>query len=501
MARCVENGQDLHPTAYSEIVSFISRKRLDPSSYGHLLVSGITGVGKTTLLKTILAGLDSPHQYYSCSALFEAGTGRTEQKLSRLLTLETSSGFGVVILDDLDVVARRPHRRAGNDMEYRVLSVLTRLLDTAHNVVVIGVTCQPDIIDAQLRRSGRFMDHVQVSISTLGQRRAFLDSTLASELLSKEQVEQVASKTHGFTLADLEHVKTEAFRLAFHRSNDSPDLHFSDFIEAIRNTRPTIMVDLPLLASSSTANRQVQLVGLEGIKQEIMDLIHFPLIHGSRIEQMRLCPPRGVMLYGPSGSGKTTLALECARDSGLPVIHIQAASVRSKYVGQSEKNLAGLFKRARECAPSLLFLDQMDQLFSSRGQGGSNNSQDRLIACLLTELDGIGSQRADGVFLVAATNRLQAVDPAVLRPGRIGVHIRMPEFDASLRRAFIKDRAARMPLQMSAEQVQVLISKTNDYTGAMMEGLFREAALKTLRDDFDAVSMTFDSLLTCIINP
>ena len=143
----------------------------------------------------------------------------------------------------------------------------------------------------------------------------------------------------------------------------------------------------------------------------------------------------------------------------------------------------------------------MDQLFSSRGQGGSNNSQDRLIACLLTELDGIGSQRADGVFLVAATNRLQAVDPAVLRPGRIGVHIRMPEFDASLRRAFIKDRAARMPLQMSAEQVQVLISKTNDYTGAMMEGLFREAALKTLRDDFDAVSMTFDSLLTCIINP
>lgn len=495
----MDDLQRIHSTSLPHLISFISTKRDDPQRHGHLLVSGISGVGKTTLLRAVLRELDIPHDYCSCSTLFDAGTGVTEQRMVQLFARHDAQGFRAVIFDDLDVLTMRPPKVAGNDMEHRVLAVFKKLLDTTPTLLVIGITARPEVIDVELRRSGRFSQHVQVTIATASQRKAFLSSTLAPHLLSATQIDALAAKTHGFIIADLEHVKTEAFRLARCRGGDQVHLEFSDFEEAVRNTRPTIAVGLPLLASTSPDRRQALLVGMADIKSEIMRLIRLPLTHGTRLEQLRLRPPRGVLLYGPSGSGKTSIALECAHEAALTVIHVQSASVRSKYVGQSEKNLALLFKRARECAPSILFLDQMDQLFASRDARGPNTSQDRLIACLLTELDGITSQRGDGVFLLAATNRLQAIDPAVLRPGRLGLHLKMPDFDSTLRSAFVRERVSHTPLEISPAQEALLVDKTEGYTAAMMEGLFREAALKTLRENLDAESMSFDTLLSCCV--
>lgn len=219
-----------------------------------------------------------------------------------------------------------------------------------------------------------------------------------------------------------------------------------------------------------------------------------------------MSPIRGVLLYGPSGSGKTCLALHCAQLSGLTTIHIQATSIRSKYVGQSEKNLAMYFERARECAPCILLIDQIDALFTFRSNNedstnvSSQGGSERLITCLLTELDGLNSKSGgDGIFILATTNRLKVIDPAILRPGRIGIHLPMQEFTFELRKEFILQTMQKMPLQIDNDQLCELSEKTNGMSAADLDALFREAALSRLRSLPDADNVPFEIIIEQLI--
>ena len=450
----------------------------------------MTGVGKTVLVRQVVEGLGK-YTYCSCVQLFNAETGGTERRLLELFERAT----GVVVLDDVDAIACKPAGASGGqgthppigllmiaDVEHRVLSVLKYALDTFEGSV-IGVTSRPEAIDPEITRSGRLSDETHVSISTLHQRRAVLDSILPYGVLSEEDRLQIAKRTDGYNFADLERLYAVAFEQALRSDPVNVLVTYDDFGAALKQCRASIISDLPTLGIHSDVG---PLVGVDALRDEVLRLICYPLDHSEKLRMLRLSPPRGVLLHGPSGSGKTALALDCALRSGLGVIHVQATQVRSKYVGESEKNLAKLFRRARECAPCILLIDQLDGLFTTRGEA-SQNAQDRLIVCLLTEMDGLLTRReGDGVFILATTSHPELIDKAVLRPGRIGTHLAMPSVDADLRRAFLQMKLGTVPLTLTDDQVARLSVLTDGISAAELDNLFREAALTTLRNDIAA---------------
>jgi transitional endoplasmic reticulum ATPase len=376
------------------------------------------------------------------------------------------------------------------------------------HIIVIGATNRPDAIDEALRRPGRFDREVEIGIPGREGRSEIIQiHTRGMPLAEDFELEKVAAITHGYTGADLEALSRESAMKALrrylpqidleekripHEVLDKMEVNQQDIRDAFREITPTAMREVYV----ESPNIHWDAVGgLEDVKKSLKEAVEWPLKTPERFTRVGITPPKGILLHGPPGCGKTLLARVVATESEANFISVRGPEIFSKWVGESEKAIREIFRKARMAAPSIIFFDEFDALVPMRGMGGDSRVTERVISQLLTEIDGLVS--LENVVVIAATNRPDMIDPAVLRPGRFDRRVYVPPPDFEARRKILGIKTEEMPLDDSVSLDD--ISKSMDgYSGADIDSLVREAGLNALRRNPEAdsvITQDFDSAM------
>jgi transitional endoplasmic reticulum ATPase len=413
--------------------------------------------------------------------------GESEQRLREVFEAARESAPAIVFFDEIDSLA--PARDDGGDAENRVVGQLLSLmdgLDARGDVVVVGATNRVDHLDPALRRGGRFDREIEVGVPNEAGRREILDvHTRRMPLADDVDVDRLAARTHGFVGADLESLATEAAMTALRRARRTEgaaladlEVTAADFEAAMGSVEPSAMREY--VAEAPTEDEGFDAVGgLEAPKATLERAVTWPLTYGPLFEAAGASPPTGVLLYGPPGTGKTLLARAVAAESGVNFIHVAGPELLDRYVGESEKAVRELFERARQTAPVIVFLDEIDAVAGARGRGGDTDVTERVVSQLLTELDRVADYPS--LVVLAATNRRDALDPALVRPGRLESHVEVPAPDEAARRAVFAVHTRGKPL---ADDVDLddLAARTDGYSGADVAAVCREAAMLAVQD-------------------
>jgi len=359
-------------------------------------------------------------------------------------------------------------------------------------VIVIAATNRPDDIDPALRRPGRFDREIAFPVPDKRARREILQVHTRNMPLEEDvNLDELAEVTHGFTGADLAALCREAAMRALRRYLPKINIESeriptevlkemkvtrADFFEALKDIQPSalreVYIEVPEVHWDDIG-------GLEEVKQQLREAVEWPLKHPEYFKEMGIDPPKGILLYGPPGTGKTLLAKAVATESEANFIGVKGPEVLSKWVGESERAIREIFRKARQAAPCVIFFDEIDSIAPRRGQRFDSGVTDRIVNQLLTEMDGL--EKLEGVVVVAATNRPDILDPALLRPGRFDRLIYVPPPDERARLEILKVHTRRMPL---AEDVDLadIAKRTEGYTGADLAAVCKEAALAALRE-------------------
>jgi transitional endoplasmic reticulum ATPase len=388
-------------------------------------------------------------------------------------------------------------------------------LQARGQVIVIAATNRPDAIDQALRRPGRFDREIEIGIPDRDGRKEVLQVHTRGMPIPRDkdghwkEIDHFAEITHGFVGADLAALARESAMSALRRYLPEIDLDEpippkllqemkvtnDDFKEALKDVEPSalreVMVEIPSVKWDEVG-------GLEDVKQRLKETVEWPLTNPDGFERLGIKPPRGMILYGPPGTGKTLIAKAIATESAANFIAIKGPEVMSKWVGESEKKLREVFRKAKQVSPCIVFLDELDALAPTRGTGGDNNVSDRLVDQLLTSMDGL--ENLEGVITIGATNRPEIIDPALLRPGRFDRMILVSEPDEDARKKILEIHTKSMPLKNV--KLGYLAKKMVGYTGADIEGVVREAAILALRKDHKAKEVTmkhFEEALELVV--
>jgi len=442
--------------------------------------------------------------------------GASEAHLRKLFEEAKSHAPAIIFIDEIDAIAPKREEMSGDrQVERRVVAQLLALMDgleSRGNVIVIAATNIPNTLDPALRRPGRFDREISIGVPDKDGRREILDvhtrgMPLAGRLApavsppcgpeagqsgQAVDLDRLAAITHGFVGADLEALGREAAMSALRRL--MPDIDFAqasipydklmalevtmdDFMDALSEVEPSaireVFTEVPDVGWADVG-------GLEEVKQLLVEAVEWPLRHGPLFKHAGIRPPKGILLHGPPGTGKTLLAKALARESEANFISVKGPQLLSMWVGESERGVREVFRKGRQAAPCILFFDELDALAPQRGGGGAGGQvTERVVSQLLTELDGI--EELKGVLVLAATNRLDRLDPALLRPGRFDLLVELPMPDRQARRAILEVHTGGMPL---AEDVKLesLAAETEGLTGADLEALCREAAMLAIRE-------------------
>jgi transitional endoplasmic reticulum ATPase len=458
-----------------------------------VLLYGPPGTGKTLIARAVAA--ESSAHFYSISGpeIIDKFYGESEAQLRRIFTDAQRSAPSVVFLDELDAIAPKRDEVWG-EVEKRVVGQLLTLLDGLRargQVVVVGATNRPDALDPALRRPGRFDREIGLRAPDARGRLAILgihsrDMPLAGDM----DLAELARITPGFVGADLSALCRESAMAALRRtfpraaltSGSIPTEQLlaltvttSDFLDALRGIEPSAAREVAVETGGTTWN---DIGGLEDVKRTLIEAIEWPLRYPDLYAALDLEPTRGVLLSGPPGSGKTLIARALATACQANFIAVKGPELLSRWVGESERGVRETFSRARQVAPCVLFLDELDALAPARGGMGDPVS-DRVIGQLLTELDGIEGRR--GVIVVGATNRPELIDPAVLRSGRFDLTLDLKLPDQAARRAIFGVHTRRRPLAANVS-LDGLAKRTNGFSGADIEAACRRAANLALGD-------------------
>jgi transitional endoplasmic reticulum ATPase len=369
-------------------------------------------------------------------------------------------------------------------------------LKTRGQVVVIGATNRPDALDPAIRRPGRFDREIEIGVPDKDGRQEVLEiHTRGMPLDEKVDLNEIADTTHGFVGADLEMLCKEAAMRVLRRvlpdikaDEEIPKetlkkmiINKSDFKEALKEIQPSalreILVQIPNIKWDDIG-------GLENAKQELIEAVEWPLKYPESFDKFGVTPPRGVLIHGPPGTGKTLLAKAVANESKANFIAVKGPELLSKWVGESEKGVREVFRKARQTAPTVIFFDEIDSIASTRA-GGSTDSgvTQRVVNQLLTEIDGL--EELQDVAVIAATNRVDIMDPALLRPGRFDRHVKVDDPDENARLKIFKVHTKNMPLADDVD-LDYLAKNTQKYVGADIEAVCREAVMLTLRNNIQA---------------
>jgi len=475
-----------------------SRLGIDPPK--GVLLFGPPGTGKTLIARAVAN--EAGANFYSIQGpeIMSKFYGQSEERLRDIFTEAEKNAPSVVFIDELDSIAPRRDEVQG-EVERRVVAQLLTLMDglTARgNVIVIAATNREDAIDPALRRPGRFDREIEIGVPTAEGRQEILQiHTRGMPLDDGVQLDYIAKITHGFVGADLAALAREAAMKSLRRHLPEIDLGkpipaevlekmrvtSQDFSEALREIEPSamreVLVELPLATWEDIG-------GLESIKKELHEAIELPMEDPQSFVRMGIRPPKGVLLFGAPGTGKTLIARAVANESKANFISIKGPEIMSKWVGESEKAVRMIFKKAKQVSPSIVFLDEIDAIAPRRGSHFDTGATERVVNQLLTSMDGL--EDMENVFVIAATNRPDIVDPALLRPGRFDKILLVPVPDEAARLKILQIHTKDMPLE--GVDLPALAKRLDGFVGADIENLCREAALTALRHSRTATKVT-----------
>jgi transitional endoplasmic reticulum ATPase len=450
--------------------------RLGISPPRGVLLHGPPGTGKTLIARAVANEVDAYFDVISGPEVVSKYKGESEERLREAFARAEKNAPSIIFVDEIDAIAGE--RDDDSDMENRVVAQLLTLLDGLEErgqVVVIGATNRVDTIDPALRRGGRFDREIEIGVPDEGGRREILDvHTRGMPLGEDVDLDRVAARTHGFVGADLHTLTTEAAMHALRRTRDEPRVTREDFDAALRAVDASAMREY--VAESPTVTFD-DVGGLDDAKSTLEKAVEWPMEYGPLFEATGTDPPSGVLLYGPPGTGKTLLARAVAGESGVNFIRVAGPELMDRYVGESEKAVREVFDRARQTAPTIVFFDEIDGIASQRVE--SSEVTERVVSQLLTELDG-AAENPDLVVL-AATNRREVLDDALLRPGRLERHVEVPEPDEAARRKIFDVHTAGKPIADDVD-LDELAGDTAGFSGAEIEALVREASMQAISE-------------------
>jgi transitional endoplasmic reticulum ATPase len=470
-------------------------ERLGVEAPKGVLLYGPPGTGKTLLAKALASETNAHFETLSGPEIMSKYYGESEEKLRQLFKTAEEQAPSIVLIDEIDSIAPKREEVTG-EVERRVVAQLLALMDgmeTRGKVVVIGATNRPDSLDPALRRPGRFDREIEIGVPNRQSRLEVLQIHTRGMPLSKDvNQEKLADVTHGFVGADLAALAREAGMRALRRVLPEIDLEVEsipaeilnkievnndDFLDALREMEPSAMREVMV---ENPNVRWDDIGGLSEVKQQLVESVEWPLTYAKLFTHMDAKAPKGILLYGPPGTGKTLLAKAVATESEANFISIKGPEFLSKWVGESEKAVREIFRKARQAAPAVIFLDEIDSIAPARG-GSTSDSHvtERVISQILTELDGLES--LNSVIVIAATNRPDIIDPALLRPGRFDRLIEIGLPDEKARQEILKIHMARKPL---AEDINLeeLAKKTERYSGADLAAIVNEAVMLAIRE-------------------
>jgi transitional endoplasmic reticulum ATPase len=468
-----------------------------------VLLHGPPGCGKTLLARAVAN--ESEANFYSINGpeIMSKFYGESEARLREIFQQAQQNAPSIIFIDELDSLAPKREEVTG-EVERRVVAQLLALMDGLGgrgNVIVIGATNRPGALDPALRRPGRFDREIEISVPDKEGRHEVLQIHTRGMPLSEDvDLNKLSAMTHGYTGADLSSLGRETAMKALRRYLpqinleeerippavlEKMEVNMDDFLGAYKEVTPTAMREVYIEVSSVHWD---DAGGLDDVKQHLKEAVEWPIKTPEIFTRLGIRAPKGILLYGPPGCGKTLLARAVATESEANFISIKGPEVFSKWVGESEKAIREVFRKARMAAPAVIFLDEIDSLTPRRGMGMSDSGvSERVISQLLTEMDGINTLQ--DIVVIAATNRPDMVDSAVIRPGRFDRLIYVPEPDDKSRIQIFKIYTKSMPLDQDVD-VNQLASVTKYYSGADIESLCREAAMHALRRDVNAQNVT-----------
>lgn len=479
------------PLRYPEVF-----ERLGIAPPRGVLLHGPPGCGKTLIARAVAYETSAHFLHINGPEIIDKWYGASEAQLRTLFEQARRQAPAIIFIDEIDAIApKREDMGSNQQVERRVVAQLLALmdgLDARGDVVVIAATNLPNALDPALRRPGRFDREIAIGVpDKIGRREILEIYTRGMPLTEEVDLERLASKTHGFVGADLESLCREAALRALRRM--MPELDFAqasipydmlmsleitgpDFEGALNDVEPSaireIFTEIPDV-------RWDDIGGLQHIKALLHEAVELPLRHRELFEQAGVRPAKGILLHGPPGTGKTLLARALANQSEANFIAIKGPQLLSMWVGESERAVREVFRKARQAAPCIIFFDELDALAPRRGSAGDSHTTERVVSQLLTEIDGIEELR--GVLILAATNRVDRIDPALLRPGRFDLLLEMPLPDIAARQAILAIHTQRMPLASDVDLAH-LAAQTDGFVGATLEALCRRAALLAIRD-------------------
>ncbi|MFV2095668.1 AAA family ATPase [Micromonospora sp. LOL_014] len=447
-----------------------------------VLLSGPAGSGKSALVRAVAADLDARVETLWAPELAALTNDAAAQRLRRAAESVRRGDAAVLLIADVDAVAPRDEPGPLSTVFRQVLAETV-----AAGAAVVCTTSHPEALDPGLRGPDLLTVQVAVPLPDAAMRREQLAVlTRGMPLEDDVRLDDVAGRTPGFVAADLAALAREAgVRAALRqKSAEAPMVAAADFEAALEVVRPTSMATSTLELARVTLD---DVGDMAQVKQMLTESVLWPLTYPDTFARLGVQPPRGVLLYGPPGCGKTFLVTALAGTGKANVLSVKGAELLSKWVGESERAVRELFRRAREAAPTLVFLDEVDALAPIRGQASDGGTTDRVVAALLTELDGVEALR--NVVVIGATNRPDLVDPALLRPGRLERLVYVPPPDGAARTEILKAAAKSVPLADDVELTE-LAASLDGFSAADCAALVRESALAAMRESLEASSVT-----------
>jgi len=450
-----------------------------------VLLHGPPGTGKTSLALRTASESGVSFKLLNSAELVGSYLGESERRLQEVFVAAQNRTPCIIILDEVDAISSRRDDPNASEADIRVTAALLMLMDRlVPGVFVIGTTNRPEAIDAAMRRTGRFDRDIEIPVPSAAARFQILCSlatTAAANNASKledSELQAIADAAHGYVGADLSALWREAVAHAVRKSSEPIVVQKDDLTFGLRNTRPSalrsVSVEIPRVRWSDVG-------GSEAAKERLREAVEWPLSNQrERLQKYGIRPPSGILLFGPPGCSKTMLAKAVASEARANFLSVKGPELLSKYVGDSEKAVRDIFSRARAVAPAVIFFDELDALAGTRGRGGA---EDRVLAQLLVEMDGIGVAEDDNVVIIAATNRPDLIDPALLRPGRMDALIYVGLPDTHAREAILRIHTRRQPLDNV--ELTAIAARTEKYSGAELAALVREAALAAMEEDVD----------------
>ena len=465
-----------------------------------VLLYGPPGTGKTLIARAVANEAGANFYAIQGPEIMSKFYGQSEERLRELFTEAEKNAPSVIFIDELDSIAPKRDEVQG-EVERRVVAQLLTLMDglTARgNVIVIAATNREEAIDPALRRPGRFDREIEIGVPTAAGRQEIMQiHTRGMPLEENVQMDHIAKITHGFVGADLASLAREAAMKCLRRYLPEIDLGkpipveilermkvtAQDFNDALKEIEPSAMREVFIEVPTVT---WADIGGLDEVKKELHEAVELPLEDPGSFTRLGIKPPRGVLLFGAPGTGKTLLARAIATESKANFISIKGPEIMSKWVGESEKAVRMIFKKAKQVSPSIVFLDELDAIAPKRGGHFDSGATERVVNQLLTSMDGL--EDLENVMVIAATNRPDIVDPALLRPGRFDKLILIPVPDEASRMKILQVHTKDMPLEKV--DLAAISKRLEGYVGADIENLCREAGLAALRKSKTAAKVT-----------